>query len=511
MQTRSQWGTRAGFVLAAAGSAIGLGNIWRFPYVAYENGGGAFFIPYLIALLTAGIPILIMEFTMGHKYRGSSPLTFRRMNKRTEFIGWWGVLVAFVISTYYSVIVAWAISYAIFSFNLSWGSDTTTFFVENYLKVADPGQFGGFVPGVLIPLIIVWFVILGILYRGVRRGIEIANRIMIPTLMIVFLIIVIRSVTLPGALSGLDAFFKPDFSEILSGNVWVAAYGQIFFSMSIAFAIMITYSSYLPRESDITNNAFIVGFGNSSFEVLAGIGVFGVLGFMATQSGVAIDDLAADGVGLAFMVFPEIINQLPAFNQLFGFLFFASLVLAGITSLMSISETYIAGLVDKFNISRKKAVLFGGGLAALVSFVYATRGGLNFLDAADYFINQFGVAVLGLVEVVLIAWILRELKNLHKHADEFSDIKIGPWWTVSLTVITPVVLGYMLYQLLRDNLLKRFETPTGNYEGYPDSFILYGGWSIPIAVIIIAIILSFLKWKRKTDTIEETESTREAK
>src|SRR5699024_45437 len=98
MQTRSQWGTRAGFVLAAAGSAIGLGNIWRFSYVAYENGGGAFFIPYLIALLTAGIPILIMEFTMGHKYRGSSPLTFRRMNKRTEFIGWWGVLVAFVIS-----------------------------------------------------------------------------------------------------------------------------------------------------------------------------------------------------------------------------------------------------------------------------------------------------------------------------------------------------------------------------------------------------------------------------
>src|SRR5699024_4359265 len=146
------------------------------------------------------------------------PLTFRRMNKRSEFIGWWGVLVAFVISTYYSVIVAWAISYSLFSFTLSCGSDPTTFLTESYLQVVDAGQFGGFVPGILIALIIVWLLILGILFRGVKRGIEIVKRIMIPTLTIVFLIIVIRAVTLHGALSGLDASFQPDFSEIFNGN-----------------------------------------------------------------------------------------------------------------------------------------------------------------------------------------------------------------------------------------------------------------------------------------------------
>src|SRR5699024_7152403 len=156
MENRSQWGTRSGFILAAVGSAVGLGNIWRFPATAFENGGGAFMVPYLIALLTAGIPILIMEFTMGHRYRGSSPLTFKRMNKKTEWVGWWGVLVAFVISTYYSVIIAWAISYSIFSFNLNWGSDTEGFLFSNYLETAAPGEFGGFVPSVLIPLIIVW-------------------------------------------------------------------------------------------------------------------------------------------------------------------------------------------------------------------------------------------------------------------------------------------------------------------------------------------------------------------
>ncbi|WP_087972702.1 sodium-dependent transporter [Oceanobacillus rekensis] len=512
MENRSQWGTRAGFILAAVGSAVGLGNIWRFPAVAYENGGGAFFIPYLFALLTAGIPILIMEFTMGHKYRGSAPLTFRRMNKKTEWVGWWGVLVAFVISTYYSVIIAWAISYSIFSFNLGWGSDTEGFLFGDYLNLTvDPGQTGSLVPGVLIPLIIVWIVVLGILFKGVKKGIELANRIFIPALVIIFLIIVIYALTLPGAITGLEAFFAPDFSRIADPDVWVAAYGQIFFSLSIAFAIMITYSSYLPKKSDITNNAFIVGFGNSSFELLAGIGVFAILGFMATAAGVGVDEVVAGGVGLAFVVFPAIINEFPVLNEFFGFLFFASLVLAGLTSLMSITETYVAGLVDKFKISRAKAVLFGGGLAAVISLLYATQGGLYFLDAADYFINQFGVALIGLVEVVMIAWFLRELKGLQSYANEISDIRLGSWWTICLSVVTPIVLGYMMFGLFKQNLLKEFATDNGNYEGYSNTFIMFGGWAVAAAALLVGILMSFTKWKTTEAVEEEIEKTGEAK
>ncbi|SFD94764.1 neurotransmitter:Na+ symporter, NSS family [Lentibacillus persicus] len=512
MENRSQWGTRAGFILAAVGSAVGLGNIWRFPATAFENGGGAFMIPYLVALLTAGIPILVMEFTMGHRYRGSAPLTYKKMNKNTEWIGWWGVLVAFVISTYYSVIIAWAISYSIFSFNLNWGEDTEGFLFGSYLETAAPGEFGGFVPSVLIPLIIVWLIVLGVLYRGVKKGIEMANRIFIPTLVVVFLIIVIRAITLPGAVEGLNAFFTPDFGAIMDAQVWVAAYGQIFFSMSIAFAIMITYSSYLPKKSDITNNAFMVGFGNSSFELLCGIGVFSVLGFMAVSQSVAVDDVVAGGVGLAFVVFPQIINQFPALSELFGFLFFASLVLAGLSSLISIIETYVAGLSDKFNISRQKAVIFGGGFAALVSLVFATRGGLNFLDAADYFINQFGVAFVGLVEVVLIAWVLRKLGTFKDHANEISDIKLGGWWTVSLGVITPIVLGYTMVDLFRTNLMQLFDTETGNYAGYPDSFILFSGWFIAGGALVVAIVMALFKWKSARAVNEnESQNTGEAR
>ncbi|MCL7748942.1 sodium-dependent transporter [Halalkalibacter alkaliphilus] len=495
MNGREQWGTRAGFILAAIGSAVGLGNIWRFPYVAYENGGGAFFLPYLFALITAGIPLLIMEFTLGHKYRGSAPLTYARMNKKTEWIGWWQVAISFVIATYYAVIIAWALSYTYFAFNQRWGEDTGGFLMGEYLQRIDvvsggaPGDIGALVPGVLIPLVIVWVITLGVLFKGIRRGIEIANRIFIPLLVAMFLLIVIRAITLEGALTGLDAFFKPNWSEIMSPGVWVAAYGQIFFSLSIAFAIMITYSSYLSKKSDITNNAFITGFSNSSFELLAGIGVFAALGFMAQASGVGVADVADAGIGLAFVVFPEIINTFPGMNGLFGVLFFGSLVLAGLSSLISIVETFVSGVQDKFKFSRRKAVGFGGGLAAVISLLFATQGGLFFLDAADYFINQFGVAFAGLVSVIAVSWFVKKLPELQTHADGVSDFRLGAWWRICLSIITPIVLGFMFIQNVIENI-------TNNYEGYSTSFLIGSGWLVAIGAIVIGFLFARSKWQK---------------
>lgn len=498
MDNRPQWGTRAGFILAAAGSAIGLGNIWRFPAVAYENGGGAFFLPYLFALLTAGIPILIMEFTIGHKYRASAPASLGKINRNFQWIGWWQLAISFVIAVYYAAVVAWAMSYAVFSINLSWGQDTEGFLYGNYLKLAaTPGQVGGIVPGVLIPLVIVWLLALVILYRGIRKGIETANKIMLPALLVLFSILVIRAVTLEGAAEGLNAFFKPNWDLILDGKVWVAAYSQIFFSLSIGFAIMVTYSSYLSRKSDITNNAFITGFANSSFELLAGIGVFSILGFMAMQQGVGVDEVVSGGVGLAFVVFPQIINQLPALNGFFGFLFFGSLVLAGLTSLISIVETFVAGVQEKFHVTRKKSVLFGGGLAALISILFSSNGGLYFLDVVDYFINNFGIALAGLIEVIAIAWIARELKKLQEHANAISDIKIGAWWRICLALITPVVLGYMMFDNIKTNI-------TENYGGYETWFVSVYGWALAAAVILLGIIFSLIK--SKAPSIQASES-----
>ncbi|CAM4039839.1 transporter [Bacillus manliponensis] len=492
METRQQWGTRAGFILAAVGSAVGLGNIWRFPYTAYENGGGAFYLPYLFALLTTGISLLAFEFALGHRHRGSAPLTFFRIDRRAEFIGWWQMGITFIISTYYAVIIAWSMSYTYFSITGAWGEDTESFLLKEYLQVADkPGQFGGLVPEVLLPLALVWIIVLGVAFKGVKKGIEMVNRIFIPLLVLMFLIIVIRAITLDGALQGLDAFFKPDWSRIFDGKVWLAAYGQIFFSLSLAFGIMITYSSYLPKNSDTTNNAFITGFANSGFELLAGIGVFAALGFMANNMGVPVNEVATAGVGLAFIVFPQIINELP-FSSFFGVLFFLSLTVAGITSLISLAEVCFAAVSEKFNVSRNKGIAIMGTLLVLVSLVFATRGGLMFLDVVDYFANNFGLIVIALVEIVVVGLMLRKLKVYQEHANFASDIKLGTFWKVSLLVVTPLVLGYMLIDGFIQNIKE-------NYGGYPTEFVVTYGWILVAVSFVIAIIISLKKWDKRIE------------
>jgi neurotransmitter:Na+ symporter, NSS family len=485
-----QWATRAGFILAAVGSAIGLGNIWRFPYVAYENGGGAFLIPYLVALLTAGIPLLILEYTIGHRYRGSPPLAFRRMARPAEAIGWWQVAICFVIAVYYAVIIAWAVRYTGFSIGLQWGDDPDAFLFGEFLQVADePGWVSSYVAGVAWPLIAVWVVTLTVLGFGVRHGIERANKIFIPLLVVIFGALVVRAVTLEGSELGLDALFTPDWSAITDGSVWVAAYGQIFFSLSVGFGIMITYASYLRRRADLTGSALVAGFANSSFEILAGIGVFATIGFMAAASGVAIDEVATSGIGLAFVAFPTIISTLPATPELFGVLFFGSLVIAGLSSLISIIQVVVSTVRDRFGLARVPAVLLVGGAAALASIVlFPTGDGLYILDAADHFINQYGIALAALAVVITVGWVLRRLPAQRAHANLTSAVPLGRWWPIMLGIVTPVVLGWMMWDSLRQEF-------AANYGEYETSFLLLAGWGVAVGAIVFGLLMALPRWR----------------
>lgn len=497
-QTREQWGTRAGFLMAAIGSAVGLGNIWRFPYVAYDNGGGAFLVPYLIALLTAGIPLLILEYSIGHRYRASAPLAYRRIFRPAEALGWWQVAICFVIAIYYGAIIAWSCAYLVFSVRESWGDDPDGFFFGEYLQTSEaPGAISGYVSGVALPLIGVWAVVLVILALGVRNGIEKANRIFIPLLVVLFLILVVQAVTLEGAADGLNALFTPDWSAMLDGSVWVAAYGQIFFSLSIGFAIMVTYASYLRRRTDLSGTAVTAGFANSSFELLAGIGVFAALGFMANAADTTVDQVATSGIGLAFVAFPQIISTLPFGGALFGVLFFASLAIAGITSLISIVEVIISAVRDRTGLGRIPTVLLVGGTTALVSILlFPTPEGLYYLDVFDHFINQYGIALAALVMLIVFAWILRRLPMFDRHATTFSSIPLGLWWKAALGVITPLLLGFMMWDSLRTELAQ-------NYEDYPIGFLLTAGWGVAIGAIVFGVIVSLFPWKRAATMTEE--------
>lgn len=482
---RDQWGTKLGFILAAVGSAVGLGNIWRYPYLLYSNGGGAFLIPYFCALFTAGIPLMLLEFGMGHKFRGSTPLALARANKKWEWIGWWPSVNSFLILTYYIIILSWAVNYLYFSTTQAWGSDTNDFFFNSFIKLSDgPFHLNGIVWPIFIALALLWLLNWYICYRGVAHGIEKINKILLPTLAGIMIIIVVRGVTLPGASLGLNKLFTPDWSKVLDAKVWIAAYGQVFFSLSLAMGVMMTYSSYLPEKTDINNSAFMTSFANCGFEFLAAIGVFGILGFMAKSQGVGIEDVATQSIGLAFVAFPKVFTVMGPLGRVLGILFFICLVFAGMTSTVSMVEAFSAALMDKTGINRKKIVSISCFLGFLVSIFYATGAGLYFLDIIDNFINAYGTVTIGLLEAFVIGWLFGPGK-IWAHTNPISYYPIGRWWDVMIRFITPIVLLYMLIQ----NVINEISHP---YGGYSLMALLILGWGI----IILGLILSFMITKR---------------
>lgn len=491
---REQWSGQLGFILAAVGSAVGLGNIWRFPGVAYENGGGAFLIPYLVALLTAGIPILWLDYAIGHRFRGSAPTSFRRIVKPAEGLGWFQVAISFVIATYYAAILAWALAYMWFSVDLAWGDDPEGFLFGDFLQMADDVTPGlDVVPGVLAPLVLVWVAALAIVAFGVKRGLERANFVMIPLLVVMFGALVVRAVTLEGAGEGLTAFFTPDWEALSDPGVWIAAYSQIFFSLSIAFGIMVTYSSYLRRRANLTTTGLVVGFANSSFELLAGIGVFAVLGFMSVQSGAPVEEMGGTtGIGLAFVAFPQILSTMPG-GPVFGVLFFGSLALAGMTSLISILQVVSAAFQEKFGLSVRQGALVVGGVAAVASLLlFSTTTAVPLLDTVDHYVNNVGIVLSAIVMTVLLGLVLRRLRELQTHLNARTGVDVGAWWRVLVGGIIPLVLGYMLVRLVIDRV-------RDGYGGWPEWFTTAYGWGAVAIVLVAAVVLSLLPWRRSPD------------
>ena len=484
--SRESWSARSGFIIAAIGSAVGLGNIWRFPYVAYENGGGAFLIPYLIAIFAAGLPLLFLDYAVGHKYRKAPPTAYKKL-MNSESLGWWQVMVTLLIGIYYASVLSWAGSYMFYSIGQQWGADTEKFFFSTYLQNGEGLAFG-FVPTLFIGLVIVWTVVMFILYGGVKKGVELSNKIFMPLLVILFSILVIQALRLPGAVDGLNAFFTPNWEAMANYKVWLAAFGHIFFSLSVGFGIMLTYSSYLKRKTNLTGSGLVVALANSSFEILAGIGIFAALGFMAYSAGSSVDEVVSGGIGLAFIAFPKIISSLGAGGDLFGFLFFASLTVAGVTSMVSILQVPIAAFQDKLGWSRKRAVtIIAGGSAIISTLLFSTHSAITFVDIIDYFANNIGIVGGGLLSIILVTWFRRPLlKELQQHVNQYSSIKLGWGWNFLLTIVTPlsllVALGLTLKSIFAEG-----------YGGYPLHILLTVGGGTVLLFVLGAVLLSRLK------------------
>ena len=497
---REQWSGQLGFLMAAIGSAIGLGNIWRFPGVAYANGGGAFIVPYVIALLAAGLPILFLDYALGHRFRGSPPAVFRRMSTKLEWLGWFQVFICFVIMTYYAVVVAWSLRYMFFSFTIAWGDDAGGFFMH-YIGAdqleTEVSYSPAVIAGVAVPLLFVWAFGLVVTALGVSGGVEKANKVFLPLLVLMFAALVVRALMLPGAGEGLNALFTPKWSALLDYKVWMAALGQIFFSLSVGFGIMLTYASYLQRRrSNLVGTGLVAGFANSSFELFAGIGVFATLGFMAHTQGVGLSDMKITGPSLSFITFPTVIAQMPG-GALFGVLFFASFAMAGLTSFISIIQVVAAGVGEKLDLAPKKASLVVGVPAAVLSFaLFATRSGLPDLDVVDAFINNIGVVASAIIMCVVVAWVLRRSRLLQDHLNAVSESRmIGLWWRALVGGIVPVLLGYMFFQTLWTYLSEGYDT-------YSSGFIAVFGWGMLLVVALCTAVMTLISWKTPVDEFE---------
>ena len=400
---RANFGSKLGVILATAGSAVGLGNIWRFPYMTGQNGGAVFIMIYVFCVLVLGIPCMISEFIVGRHGQANTARAFRKLSGGTAWmlIGYMGVLTGFLISGYYAVVSGWCLEYV-------WAS------LIGHLQ-GDPamiaGYFTTFSEDPVKPVFWTMLILLAtylIIENGVRDGIERASKLLMPTLFILLLIIVVASCMLPNADKGIEFLFKPDFSKITS-DVFLGALGQSFYSLSIAMGCICTYASYFSKQTNLTNSAVQIGVIDFFVALLAGLIIFPA----AFSVGVSPDS----GPSLIFITLPNVFQQafsiIPGLGYIVSILFYALLSLAALTSLMSLHEVSTAFLQEEMRITRKKAALIVTISCIFVGIICSLSLGVGkeyvlfqktVFDLFDFVTGQVFLPIVGFLTCIFIGW-----------------------------------------------------------------------------------------------------------
>lgn len=439
MRKREQWGSHWGFILATIGSAMGLGNIWRFPTVVGESGGGAFLLIYLLIVFIIGIPLMIGELSIGRGAKRSVVGAFRRLSPsgRWGFIGFFGVTAGFVILSFYAVIAGWALAYIVKSFSGQLtGLDviqTTALFQSLVEHPFYPLLWhGGFM---LMTLLIV--------RMGINKGIELGSKVLMPLLFVLMLILAVRSVTLDGAGAGIRWYLWPDF-RALSLNVILSALGQVFFSLSLGMGAIITYGSYLSDQENVPKSATIIAFGD--------VGIAFIAGLIIIPSVFAFGIEPDTGPSLIFITLPLVFQTMP-WGSLMGGLFFLLLVIAALTSAISLLEVVVAYFMDELGWSRPFAATLTAVIIALLGVPSSlSQGvwkdflvlGLPLLDLFDFIASSFILPLGGLLTAVFIGWVWtpkRCLKEINKAGVNF---RLSSFWSIIVKFVLPVVLSYIL-------------------------------------------------------------------
>jgi NSS family neurotransmitter:Na+ symporter len=439
---RDSFGSKFGVIAATAGSAIGLGNIWRFQYVAGENGGAAFLIIYLGFIVAIGIPVMLSEFTIGRSAQKNAYGSFKKLapNRPWYLIGLMGVVAAFMILAFYTAVAGWTLEYIYQSVINGFAGKTS-----GELN----SMFNSFTGGTWRPLI--WFFVFMaltafIIMAGVQKGIEKYTKILMPVLLVLLIALVIRSVTLPGAEKGINFLFKPDFSKITASTI-LEALGQAFFSLSIGMGTLITYGSYIPKKDNLGSTAFSVAFADTFIAILAGLAIFpAVFAFNINPS---------EGTGLVYITLPNIFQQMPG-GYFFSLMFFLLLGVAALTSTISVLEVIVAFFVEELKLKRKNATILATSSVSVLGIMCVMSSGLmagvkifglTVFDLLDFTSANILLPLGGLFIVLFVAWYMGK-KEAKKELSNNGELKAGyvPLYMFIIKFIAPLAIAFIFLQ-----------------------------------------------------------------
>ena len=448
MGSRENWGSRFGFILAAAGSAVGLGNIWKFPYITGENGGGLFVLIYLFCIAIVGIPIMIAEIIIGRAAQKSPVGAFTSLageDSNWKLVGWLGVLSGFVILSYYSVVAGWALNYTVMS-------------LANFFEGKTPDEIGGMF-GTLYTatgMNLFWhavFMVLcvGVVISGVKKGIEKWNRILMPILILIFIILAIVSIFLPGWTEALKFVFYPHADKLKASGV-LEALGHAFFTLSLGMGAMLTYGSYVEKKADITQSAVIISVLDTFVALLACMVMFPIIFSYGYDP--------QSGPGLVFQTLPIIFSKIGPAGMFISFVFFTLLVFAALSSAVSLLEVVTSYFIDEQNMTRKKSTFLTGGVIFVFGIPSALSGsgalfpqwesmfGKNFFDTFDYLASNWMLPLWGLFISIYVGWVMDP--KLRKAEFESGSRITKSWfysvWLIFLKFIAPFAVLLIILQ-----------------------------------------------------------------
>lgn len=438
MALREEWSSNLGFVLAAVGSAVGIGNIWRFPYIVGTSGGGAFLVTYLIVVFSFGLTFMLLELAVGRRYQSSILSAFEKIRKRFKWIGLLTVIVTFVILSYYLVILGWILSYLVISVL---GMEEAALSFDRYVSTIYP----------VFSFAAVLLINFGIISLGIRRGIEKINKIGVLLLIAMLIPLTAVAVSSAGSERGLEFYLTPDFAALFDPETWSVSIGQAFFSLSVGMGVLLAYGSYLGRRSQersLLRSSLVIVAADVAIAFTAGLMIF---------SFVFANNMAPDqGTSLIFRVMPAIFEDMQ-FGALAGFMFFFLLLLAGLTSSISMFQMPVSVLEDTFKIKRGRAAL----LIAVLLFLIGLPSALSYssvnlvlpdnrpvLDVLDELFGTYGVAISGTILVIITTWFMNK-KELIEQVNMASRIKIPIWMIPVIKVLMPVlIIAAIVGQLL---------------------------------------------------------------